>query len=104
MLVSDGHHSAAARNPRSGISLIETLIVFVILAILLGMLFPAIQMARESARRVTCQSNLHQLAAAMQDMIYIHRKPPDPAQHGTTGGWCIEVLDFVEERNAAAGL
>jgi prepilin-type N-terminal cleavage/methylation domain-containing protein len=49
-----------------GFSLIEVLVAITIVAIMLGLLIPAVQMARESARQTTCTNNLRQLALAMQ--------------------------------------
>ena len=58
----------------------------------------------QSARRASCQSNLHQLAIALKDIIELRRKAPEPAPPGVVGGWAIAILDFAEDRNLAAGL
>ena len=54
------------RVQRTGITLIETLIVLSIIALLLAILIPAVHHARETARRTTCQNNLRQMALAIQ--------------------------------------
>ncbi|WP_197531311.1 DUF1559 family PulG-like putative transporter [Posidoniimonas corsicana] len=65
---------------QSGFTLVELLVVLAIIGVLVGLLLPAVQMARESARRSTCTNNLKQLALA----IKLHEQT-----HGTfpTGGW-----------------
>ena len=87
-------------------TLIEIIVVLVIIALLLGLLFPAIHYSRELARRSSCQSNLHQLAVAYQQYLQIHGKqtsyrvPPPGAIHG----WAIDVLPFMEEQTLWDGL
>lgn len=63
----------SCRGGRVGLTLVELLVVVSVIAILLGLLMPAVQQARAAARRATCQSNLKQWALAVQYYADIHR-------------------------------
>jgi prepilin-type N-terminal cleavage/methylation domain-containing protein len=87
-----------------GVSLIEVLVVLAILAIMLGMLLPAIHYARETSRRAQCQSNLHELGVAVTNDFVARHKLPDAPTSGTMSGWAIEILPFLEDSALAVGL
>jgi prepilin-type N-terminal cleavage/methylation domain-containing protein len=100
----------ASRRPPRGFSLVELLVVIAIIATLIGLLLPAVQGAREAARRVQCSSNLRQLALATLVYESTKRRFPPSMLHtpGTTfannnGSWSIHgrILPFIEEAAAA---
>ena len=103
------------RKPVAGISqgftLVELLVVITIIGILIALLLPAVQAAREAARTVQCQNNLKQLAlGALNHENQTKRMPTGgwgyqwtgDADRGTDwrqpGGWIYNVLPFIEQR------
>ena len=66
---------------RRGFTLIELLVVIAIIAILIALLLPAVQQAREAARRTQCRNNMHQIGVALHNYHDTHRVLP-PGQIG----------------------
>jgi prepilin-type N-terminal cleavage/methylation domain-containing protein len=88
---------------RRGFTLIELLVVIAIIAILIALLLPAVQQAREAARRVQCKNNLKQLGLALHNYHDVHRCfPPNGVNNVTnTQTWSAQafVLPYLEGGN-----
>lgn len=102
----------SSRNRQRGFTLIELLVVIAIIAILIALLLPAVQQAREAARRTQCKNNLKQLGLALHNYHDVARTFPsgwvcvDPvtgqqsAHDGVSGaGWGTMILPYIEESN-----
>lgn len=85
---------------RKGFTLVELLVVIAIIGILVGLLLPAVQAAREAARRMQCSNNLKQLGLAMHTHHDSQRKLPSVHASGCCWGtWMIPVFPYVEQTN-----
>ena len=89
---------------RRAFTLIELLVVIAIIAILIALLLPAVQQAREAARRTQCKNNLKQIGLALHNYHDVHKTLPPGwvDQVGSTGanwGWCSYILPMVEQGN-----
>ena len=97
------------RKSRIGFTLVELLVVVAIIGILASLLLPAVQRAREAARRIACQSNLRQIATAGHNYQEAHGTLPGYASpyawYGNPTGWQnrgkwswkAELLPFLEQ-------
>lgn len=106
--MNDERCTLCVAHPRKGFTLVELLVVIAIIGVLVGLLLPAIQAARESARRNECTSNLKNLALGCLNHESAKRVFPAGAnyvgkpQRGIDGfGWQVSLLAFVEESAVA---
>ncbi len=108
------------RNRQLGFTLVELLVVIAIIGILVALLLPAVQAAREAARRMSCTNNMKQLALALHNYHDVHKLfPPGNmtsnkmnfanANWCSSGGtaetrasWTVLILPFIEGQNQYA--
>jgi len=101
-----------ARTKRKAFTLIELLVVIAIIAILIALLLPAVQQAREAARRTQCKNNLKQMGLALHNYHDVYDRFPnasmaaDTPQPGCSGwvlsrgwSWRVAILPYVEQAN-----
>jgi len=84
---------------RSGFTLIELLVVIAIIAVLIGLLVPAVQKVREAAARIKCANNLHQMSLGMTHYHDVNKGYPPAFAKPSNYGWAVFVLPYVEQDN-----
>ena len=98
-----------ASKPLRGFTLVELLVVIAIIGVLVALLLPAVQQARESARRTQCSNHLKQMALACQNYHDSHsafppghiipRNRPGASGHKTIAPWQVLILPYVEQKS-----
>jgi prepilin-type N-terminal cleavage/methylation domain-containing protein len=89
------------RSPRvrPGFTLIELLVVMAIIAILIGLMMPAVQAAREAANRTVCTNNLKQQGLAMQLFHNTHKAFPPSRLESDGMTWAVFILPYLEQKD-----
>lgn len=108
MLRVTGEKRKSRRVRRGGFTLIELLVVMSIIAILIGLLLPAVQQAREAARRTQCKNNLKQIGLAVHNYLESKKQLPPSARVDLSvttttnnGSWGVHgrILPYLEQAN-----
>lgn len=92
-------------DERHGFTLVELLVVIAIIGILIALLLPAVQAAREAARRMSCANNLKQLGLAMHNYVSAHGMLPNSAWNDPAAGYPrdyspqAKLLPYCEQTN-----
>ncbi len=94
------------QNRRFGFTLVELLVVIAIIGVLVALLLPAVQAAREAARRIQCMNNVRQIGLAIANYESANRRFPSgwtDWKQTTKPGWgvCHALLSFMEQSNTA---
>jgi prepilin-type N-terminal cleavage/methylation domain-containing protein/prepilin-type processing-associated H-X9-DG protein len=96
------HGTAQSRPGRRGFTLIELLVVIAIIGILVALTLPAVQQAREAARRTQCKNNLKQMGVAIHNFHDQHSALPPSRNYDHYTSWAFLILPHLENFNLFA--
>lgn len=92
---------AATHRLSSAFTLVELLVVIAIIAVLIGLLVPAVQKIREAANRSVCENNLKQITLAVHNYHLVNKKFP-PHNGARQRCWLFQLLPYIEQNNTFA--
>jgi len=87
-----------SRTNRLAFTLVELLVVIAIIGVLVALLLPAVQAAREAARRSQCQNHLKQLGLGIHNFEDINKSLPH-TRYDNRYTWAVEIMPFIEQQN-----
>ena len=99
-MIAHLHGRRAVGRRSRGFTLVELLVVIAIIGILVALLLPAVQAAREAARRMQCSNNLKQIGLGIHGFHDIHNKVPPARWRDDWPTWLALILPYLEEASA----